>query len=123
MRPRTTTAPGDVPELRLLRLREPVGATCVDQLRVASRGVLAQACVRAQIYLAGVTARDTPSPLDAASLRAQEATVLDRLIAAGISESRARAWIAGGGTRVDGHPVTDPAYPAESPARITMHSA
>lgn len=48
------------------------------------------------------------------------ATVLDRLLAAGLSEDRARNWIAGGGTRVDGQPVTDPAHPAAFPAKVTL---
>ncbi|MEJ2865961.1 RNA-binding S4 domain-containing protein [Actinomycetospora flava] len=48
-------------------------------------------------------------------------TVLDRLLAAGLSEDRARSWIANGGARVNGEPVSDPGDPAAPPARITLH--
>lgn len=49
-------------------------------------------------------------------------TVLDRLVAAGISEDRARHWVTSGGVRVNGEPVTDPGTLAPVPARITLHS-
>lgn len=86
---------------------------------------MARARVGVQIYLAEVTAADSPSSLHdgSGSSGAGEVTVLARLLAAGISEDRARAWITGGGTRVDGHTVTEPTYPAEPPARVTMHPA
>jgi hypothetical protein len=50
------------------------------------------------------------------------ATVLDRLVAAGISEARATHWVTSGGVRVNGEPVNDPGTPAAVPARITLHS-
>jgi hypothetical protein len=50
------------------------------------------------------------------------ATVLDRLMAAGISGERATHWVTSGGVRVNGEPVIDPTTPAPMPARITLHS-
>lgn len=87
--------------------------------------MLARVTVGVDAYLPTVTAVDGSSSLaDCADPSgATRVTVLDRLLAAGISEDRARSWITGGGTRVDDHPVTDPAYPAAPPARVTMHSA
>ncbi|MEJ2886128.1 hypothetical protein [Actinomycetospora aeridis] len=46
-------------------------------------------------------------------------TVLDRLLAAGISEDRARAWLTTG-VLVDGVTVTDPEAPAAPPARVVL---
>jgi hypothetical protein len=50
-------------------------------------------------------------------------TVLRRLVRAGISEERARTWIASGGARVGGELVTDPDFPAPPPARVVLHPA
>ena len=88
--------------------------------------MLARVTVGVGAYLPTVTAVDGSSSLGSSGSdvsRATRVTVLDRLVAAGISEDRARSWIAGGGTRVDGEPVTDATYPAAPPARVTMHSA
>jgi hypothetical protein len=48
--------------------------------------------------------------------------VLDRMIAAGISEDRIRGFFAAGAVRVDGQPVSDPATPAAPPCRIVIMS-
>jgi hypothetical protein len=50
-------------------------------------------------------------------------TVLDRLLAAGISEDRALAPLAAGTVRVDGQTVTDPATPAPRSCRIVLWSS
>jgi hypothetical protein len=50
-------------------------------------------------------------------------TVLDRLLAAGISEDRALAHLAAGTVRVDGETVTDPTSPAPPPCRIVLWSS
>ena len=47
-------------------------------------------------------------------------TVLDRLLQAGISESRARAHLGEGGVIVDGRVVTDPDHPADLPSRVEL---
>jgi hypothetical protein len=49
-------------------------------------------------------------------------TVLDRLLAAGISEDRAPAHLAAGTVRVDGQTVTDPQTPAPRPCRIVLRA-
>ena len=46
--------------------------------------------------------------------------MLARLLAAVISEDRARAQLAEGVVLVDGEPVTDPDQPAPPPARIVI---
>jgi hypothetical protein len=50
-------------------------------------------------------------------------TVLDRLIAAGVSEDRAREWITSGGARVDGEVVTAVDSPAPPPLRVVLYPA
>lgn len=55
-------------------------------------------------------------------ISAETPSVLDRLVAAGISEDRATHWVTSGGVRVNGEPVTDPGTPAPVPAKITLHS-
>ena len=52
----------------------------------------------------------------------EPATVLDRLIAAGIYEDRARAWVDAGGVRVDGEPVSSYDAPAPYPARVVLRA-
>jgi hypothetical protein len=47
-------------------------------------------------------------------------SVLDRLIAAGLSEERARWHLARGAVRVDGNPTTDPETPAPAPSRLVL---
>ena len=48
-------------------------------------------------------------------------TVLDRLVGAGISEERARAWITSGGARVNGEVVDDPSSAAPPPSSVVLH--
>ena len=50
-------------------------------------------------------------------------TVLGRLVRAGLNEERAREWIIGGGARVNGETVTDPASVANPPARVVLYGA
>jgi len=50
------------------------------------------------------------------------ASVLQRLLAAGIAEDRARSWVTSGGVRVNGETVLDPTVQAPGPAKITLHS-
>lgn len=52
--------------------------------------------------------------------RGAAVTVLDRLVAAGICETRALAHLAGRRVLVDGVPVLDPHTPAERPARVVL---
>lgn len=59
-------------------------------------------------------ARERPAALDGAP------TVLDRLLAAGISESRARLHLAAGRIQMDGIVVTDSGQLAPPPARIVI---
>lgn len=47
-------------------------------------------------------------------------TVLDRLLGAGISETRARWWLDSGGVLVDQVRITDPAHPAARPSRVVL---
>jgi hypothetical protein len=48
-------------------------------------------------------------------------TVLDRLLAAKISEARARMHLAAGAVRVNNQVVSDPSAPAAPPARIVLN--
>lgn len=52
----------------------------------------------------------------------QPATVFDRLTRAGLSTQRIEWWLAQGGVRLDGEAVTDPAAPADPPARLVLQS-
>ena len=47
-------------------------------------------------------------------------SVLDRLVAAGITEARARWWIESGAVSIDGKPTTDPTIPAACPSRVVL---
>jgi hypothetical protein len=49
------------------------------------------------------------------------ASVLQRLLAVGIAEDRAKIWVTGGGVRVDDETVLDPTVQAPGPAKITRH--
>lgn len=49
-------------------------------------------------------------------------TVFDRLTRSGLSAERIEWWLAQGGVRVDDQVVTDPATPAEPPARVVLYS-
>lgn len=68
-----------------------------------------------------VTDPDT-APSSETGVATGPVTLLDRLLAAGLSAERARTWVSAGGVRVDGQLVTDCAHPAPPPARITLHS-
>ena len=61
---------------------------------------------------------DEPQPADHEE---PPTSVLARLVAAGLSEERARAWITNGGARVDGEPVTDPSTLAAPPSRVVLY--
>lgn len=54
------------------------------------------------------------------TLVAPDRTVLERLLQAGISESRALDHLKGGWVRVDGQKVEDPAYPATPPSQVEL---
>jgi hypothetical protein len=47
-------------------------------------------------------------------------TVLERLLAAGSADERARAHLQAARVQVDGETVTDPQHPASPPARIVI---
>jgi hypothetical protein len=47
-------------------------------------------------------------------------TILERMLAAGISEDRARAHLVAGRVRLDGETVTDPGRPAPVGTRIVV---
>jgi hypothetical protein len=47
-------------------------------------------------------------------------TVLDRLLAAGMSEDRARQHLEAGVVLVDGEPASGPDQPAPPPARVMI---
>lgn len=49
-------------------------------------------------------------------------TVLDRLVRSGIAEGRAVEHIRGGWVLVDGKKVTDPAEPADVPAKVELRA-
>lgn len=46
----------------------------------------------------------------------------DRLARAGLSPDRITWWLEQGGVLVDGEVVTDPAAPAQPPARVVLRS-
>ena len=48
--------------------------------------------------------------------------MFDRLTRAGLSAERIEWWLAQGGVRVDGETVTEPATPADPPARLVLQS-
>jgi hypothetical protein len=48
-------------------------------------------------------------------------TLLERMVASGISEDRARAWIAAGSVKVAGRHTTDPATPVPDGTRWLIH--
>ena len=50
-------------------------------------------------------------------------TVLDRLVAAGIADDRARAHLAAGLVRVDGEVADGPDHPAPPPSRVVIDGA
>jgi hypothetical protein len=50
-------------------------------------------------------------------------TVLDRLLAAGIADDRARAHLAAGLVRVDGEVADGPDHPAPPPSRLVIDGA
>lgn len=124
----TATSPDQRCSLRRRRATQRVttartgGVLCRSAHR-RGLGVLARVDVGVDAYLPTVSAVDGSSSLGNGSdaSRAARVTVLDRLVAAGISEDRARSWIHGEGVRVDGQSVIDPAHPASPPARITLH--
>lgn len=67
-------------------------------------------------------ASDDP-PIGADDHRApRPATVLERLISAGLDPDRSRAWLRDGLVRVDGVHVTDPDTAAAPPARIVLNA-
>lgn len=51
---------------------------------------------------------------------AAKQTVLDRLLRAGITDSRAVSHIRAGAVLVDGRVITDPSSPAELPSRVEL---
>jgi hypothetical protein len=50
-------------------------------------------------------------------------TVLDRLLAAGIADDRARAHLAAGLVRVEGEVADGPDHPAPPPSRVVIDGA
>ena len=50
-------------------------------------------------------------------------TVLDRLVASGISDDRAHAHLAAGLVRVDGQVADGPDHPAPPPSRVVLDGA
>lgn len=62
------------------------------------------------------------SVLRAARVSVRDVTVLERLMAAGISEDRAHEELAAGMVHVEGVQVLDPAAPADKPAVIVLRS-
>ena len=49
-----------------------------------------------------------------------DTTVLDRMLAAGLSLERAEVHLRAGRVSVDGELVTDPSHPAPKPVRVVL---